>query len=282
MKLLDVKQRSKEWLAERRTKLGASDIAELMTGSERQIYNLWREKVHGEERFVTPAMKQGNELEGEAREWFSKLTGMDFQESTAVHDNGWLMASLDGWNSESNQAIEIKVPAKMPTSVLDYKGYEKAYWQIQAHYAVYDLDQVELLIYSKEEKMYSHVPKDKNDINKLIEKGSWFYHDCMLNFQPPADLDPEHEERSDSLWNETCVGWLDADQMVKEATRLRDRYRNVLISLAGDRSCKGSGVSLTKRSRQGLVDYSKIPALEGMDLNPYRKPGIVEWRVSAT
>lgn len=58
------------------------------------------------------------------------------------------------------------------------------------------------------------------------------------------------------------------------------RLREQLIAAAGDESCRGAGVQLTKYSRQGNVDYSKIPELWGLNLSDYRKPPIDAWRLT--
>lgn len=197
MKLLHLKQRSDEWLALRRSKIGASDIAELMTGSEKAINNLWTSKIHGEERFVTDAMREGIELEEDARNWFSVWTDRVYSESCGLHDNGWLMASLDGYNEKSSRAVEIKVPVNMPSSVFEYSGYKKAFWQIQAHYAVYEPVLIHLLMYRPERQICEPIFKDSLALHKLLLKGEWFYN-CLVEMRLPF-AEPKSRKKGETV-----------------------------------------------------------------------------------
>jgi hypothetical protein len=52
------------------------------------------------------------------------------------------------------------------------------------------------------------------------------------------------------------------------------------VELASHVSESGFGVSVTRYFKQGNVDYKKVPALKGVDLNAYR--GVVREEVRVT
>ena len=53
-----------------------------------------------------------------------------------------------------------------------------------------------------------------------------------------------------------------------------------LIGLAGHPREQGAGVTVTRYWKAGSVDYKKVPQLQGVDLEPFRKKGGEEVRVS--
>ena len=57
--------------------------------------------------------------------------------------------------------------------------------------------------------------------------------------------------------------------------------RNELIELASNQNSQGGGVRLTLSTRKGTVDYRKVPCLQEMDLEIYRKPPSKVWSLSA-
>jgi hypothetical protein len=52
------------------------------------------------------------------------------------------------------------------------------------------------------------------------------------------------------------------------------KLRAMLENLATARRTFGCGVELLRSSRRGAVDYTGIPELRGVDLEPYRKPPV--------
>jgi putative phage-type endonuclease len=281
MREIQVEQNSLEWEALRRTKVGASDIAILMTGSEREIQDLWEHKVYGTRKYVTKAMQHGTDTEAEAREWMNVRTGKNYKKSTALHeDHDWLMASLDGWDREIRWMLEIKVPSVLPISAKDYHAYQKAWWQIQAQHCVYCPERADLLIYVPgEQPVLDVVARDEEAISKLVERGKWFY-SHMVDLIPPTSLGACPTERNDEEWAFAARSWADAQDHLKEAEEREAACRAELIALAGETSSKGFGVSATKSVRKGNIEYGKIPELGGVDLDKFRKPNIITWKLT--
>ena len=59
-----------------------------------------------------------------------------------------------------------------------------------------------------------------------------------------------------------------------------DDAKKRLADLAGETNAKGYGVTVTKVVRKGSIDYAKVPDLNGVDLEEYRKKGSEYWKVT--
>lgn len=288
MKILDIIQGSKEWEDLRRVKVTATDIATLMTGSEREIYDRWEQKIMGEKKFVTKAMQHGLDTEAEARSWLNGEEGMLFLPLCALHDShDWLMVSLDGWDWEDKVTAEIKCPSSPVYKPEDFSGYKKAWWQIQTHHAVVNPSRAIFLSYYVSEgsverpevSAQADIPRDEGAIAQLLERGAWFY-DHLMNMTPPYPLESVLTERNDEEWKEAAHAWIVARNALKEAEEIEAICREGLIFLAKDQSSKGGGISLSRYVRRGAVDYAKIPELKSVDLEKFRKPNSVSWRIN--
>jgi hypothetical protein len=85
--------------------------------------------------------------------------------------------------------------------------------------------------------------------------------------------------RSDAQWLEKANKWREAKCELEKWKEIEDTLRQELILLAGDNGTAGGGIQLSKSMRKGLVDYEKIPELKGVDLEQYRKPSAIAWRI---
>jgi hypothetical protein len=88
------------------------------------------------------------------------------------------------------------------------------------------------------------------------------------------------ENRTDPPWLKAARAWIKAKAAYDEATVKLARARTKLLTLAGDASCGGAGVCVTRYFKAGTVDYGKIPELQSVDLDAYRKAGHWESRVT--
>ena len=53
----------------------------------------------------------------------------------------------------------------------------------------------------------------------------------------------------------------------------------ISIAMRYDKKCVGNGVQVIKSTRQGAVDYKKVPGISDVDLDDYRKADTVVWSV---
>lgn len=119
--VLPIEQGSPEWFEQRRGKVTASRIADIMaktksgysTSRQNYLMQLLCERLTGkvEESFKSSAMQRGNDLEPEARNWYQLETGeiveqVSFIDHPNIDDAG---ASPDGLVGAEG-LIEIKCP----------------------------------------------------------------------------------------------------------------------------------------------------------------------------
>lgn len=116
-KIIQVKQNSINWQEWRSKGLGASDAPIIMGDSPWTTrFELWAYKVGLLVRpevneYQKRAMQRGHDLEPKVRKWFEKRVGKKFPATSFEHGElSFLRASLDGYNEDSNENLEIKCP----------------------------------------------------------------------------------------------------------------------------------------------------------------------------
>ncbi|MDQ3562853.1 MAG: S49 family peptidase [Pseudomonadota bacterium] len=70
------------------------------------------------------------------------------------------------------------------------------------------------------------------------------------------------KERRDAAWKKAAAAWLEASAAI-------DAAKAKIIELAKAESCYGAGVKHQRTPQAGRVDYTKVPELDGVDLEPY-------------
>ncbi len=112
----------------------------------------------------------------------------------------------------------------------------------------------------------------------MIEKELEFYM-CLQNKTPPIE-EEKYIERQDQIWEDLSFRWKNIKRRKKEVEDEEEAIRQEMIKTSGETNTKGFGLSFINVSRRGQIDYSQIPQLNGVDLEPYRKPSINSWRIS--
>lgn len=285
MKIIDLKQGSPEWEEYRKNKIGASDCPSIMNVSPfKSAFRLWEEKC-GKKVFVTDAMRRGSALEGKARELYSEqLGGVALNPIVGQHDeHEWMIASLDGVSDNLVTVIEIKCPNAETFKKIEAGDIPKHYiWQIQHQLAVTDGLHITLVAYNGEKVVCHSIARDEGMIKKLIDAEQKFY-TRMMNLDPP-------EPDVDDLLLRTDAEFLEAEdalervqsQLLGYAEFLEEEKicKDALRYLSNDIPSRGAKFRVCKVYRRGAVQYDKIPILNGIDLEEYRKPPIEFWRVS--
>lgn len=86
-------------------------------------------------------------------------------------------------------------------------------------------------------------------------------------------LDGDHTAKLLAEWDECKAAIDDAEARKKEILA-------ELVALAGEKDAEVHGRKLTRVERKGAVDYGRVPELNGLDLEPYRKAGSEFWKLS--
>jgi hypothetical protein len=95
-------------------------------------------------------------------------------------------------------------------------------------------------------------------------------------------------EMQDTTWTSLAEEYRLAMRAKREAeervTQLRQELERLALLKAGESdtqalAVEGAGVRVSWYYRRGAIDYSAIPQLKGLDLEPYRKRGSLVTRI---
>jgi putative phage-type endonuclease len=281
-----MEQNTKEWFAVRKKHIGASDAPVIAGVSPwKTPYQLWLEKVSSNyvAQEENEAMRKGKIMEEEARQVFNRETGLTMLPKVAFSDiHSFMMASLDGYDSISNTALEIKCPGRIDhQKAMDGVIPSKYMPQLQHQMIVMNLEMIYYFSYDRNSSKIIEVERDDSFCKSLISEEQKFWQ-CVLDFEPPEYLKNDYMVREDKEWKNLALSWKDVQQQIKSLEEKSSHLREQLISMAGNNNVMGSGIRLCKQTRKGTVNYGAIPELIGVDLNQYRKPPINVWKLEAT
>ena len=283
--ILKLVQGTQEWHQHRAMSRNASETPAVLGVSPWQTpYQLWLLKTGRAEQKVTPAMTRGTDLEPAARAAYELKTG-NIMEPLVMQD-GEYSASLDGITLAGDLVLEIKCPFKGRDSDLwkavqlgqipDYYG-----WQIEhqlmvagarlAHLWVFDgTEGILLEIASRPERW----PEIRNAWDKFVQ--------FLDSDTSPPLTEGDTRVREDQEWRDAAARYLAAKQQSEVCATAMDEAKAALVALASHPSESGCGVSVSSFWKRGSVDYKKVPALTGVDLEKYRGASRMETRVTAS
>lgn len=280
-----MKQQSAEWLNWRKGGIGASE-APVITGDSPWLtpLQLWEQKLGlSQPRAKNPAMLRGLMLEPLAREAYEAYTGNIMEPHCRIHPgHEFMLASLDGISLEGDLILEIKCPgAEDHQAALAGRIPQKYQAQIQHQLSVTGAQACHYWSFDGRDGVLVEVTPDGSYIRDLIEVEQEFWQQ-VLNREPPQAGSQDRHLRSDEDWIASARAWQDAKLAMDQARVLEAEARARLETLAEPGITVGGGVRLAKVYRKGTVDYSRIPALAGLDLDPFRKPGNLVCSISRT
>jgi putative phage-type endonuclease len=285
-KIVNVDQQSSEWHSWRRNKITASNAAAIMgLDPHTTPLELYNRILSGEEVPDNEFMKHGRETEAEARGWVAMQTGKAYIPTCMESiEYPWMACSLDGWREHLEPAaLEIKCPMKTieQFALLDEIPVPH-FCQLQHQMCVAGIDKMYYVTYSKasQEGLILTIKRDDLFIKKLVEAEKAFYN-RLSSFEPPDPIDCRDyvEIREPEAVNEANE-YERACFEERLASAKKEKIRDKLIERAAGRSVKVGDLKITKVVSRGRVDYSSIPAIQNLDLDPYRKPNTTSWRFS--
>jgi putative phage-type endonuclease len=274
-------QGSPEWVQMRQSMIGASDAAVILGLSKWATpFQLWEQKLGLRDVEISSAMLRGTAMEEEARKEFENLQGVNvFPEVVFSKVYPWMMASLDGISLDGKTVVEIKCVNKRDhQTALDGHVPDHYYPQCQHQLAVTGLPFMYYFSYDAMNPATVTVLRDDVFIADMIAKENEFYR-CMMEFEPPSLCDRDYVERDDEEWKKTADMYLSAQKSRKILEDHEEIYRKELIRLSEGKNSIGGGVKATRFHRKGNVQYAKVPELQGVNLEPYRKPPVETWRI---
>lgn len=285
MILSPVEQGSDAWLAMRRKYITSTDAAVILgVDPWTTPYQLMmRKRDLLPEQQVNERMIRGRDLEPIARDAYIAQTGHPMIPVCVLHENGWLMASLDGMDDTLTQAVEIKCPGEENHRMaLDGVIPENYFVQCQQQLACCN-NQISLDYWSFDGKQGVCLPVEPNlEIQaRILEEGKAFY-DLMMSGEMPPLTERDYVARDDDLYQLSVYRWMAAKEGLEQAKKLESDAREDLIRLCEHQNTKGCGISLRRSVRKGDVDFRSVPELFGVDLDQYRKEPIITWTIRKT
>lgn len=277
MKLQNLKQGSQEWLdARKKLSITGSTVA-CLNGHNPflTIEQLVRQKVrdrHGEvSEFVgNVATQWGNDHESEALLRYESETGnLVSSHGLFTHkDYEWIGYSPDGI-VENNipSLLEIKCPYSKQIPDLIPAHYMD---QIQLGMHVLGLPSTDFFYWTPTDFAIYKVNIDDKWWDEMFPKMEAFHQLLKDEYDNPEHLKPLYVPLEGAEAEKAVKLWLEAKEQLQDAQEVEKELRDHLIQVAGNRSAKGFGVTITQATRKGSIPYAKIPEVAALDLESYR------------
>jgi len=293
-----MKQTGESWLAWRNKGIGSSDAPIILGVSPWSTpFQLWEEKTGRKKRdFSNWATERGNKLEPTIRTRYELENDMECQAATVEHkDCTYLRASMDGYNVLKKIGAEFKAPGKDDHELArSGKVPEKYYPQIQHQFIVSGAERIDYVSYSLDREFYTsgqyekgemltvQVYPDKEFIKNYLKKAKEFW-ECVTSDAPPGvtNKDVIKMELSAEL-EDLSNDWLVADDTLNHWKKELARLKSEIIEKIKHHKSAVTfyGLKAQKITKKGAINYSKVPQLEGVDLEDYRKKASSYYKIS--
>ncbi len=263
---LDLEQGSLEWSLARAKTITASEVAGLVGeakwGAKTMQATLLR-KMGRTQQADNPAMAHGRSMEPIAR----RMIEMEFQRdfSAVVMQRGAVLASLDGFDPETQTLIEIKCPYSLNQLSDDVPAHYVAQLATQAWVSM--ATRVLFCQYFGGSMLVVNV--DPAELRKLF----------LIRYAPAvceayrhleAGTLP-HEERDDQEWLDAAQDFLDIQKIAADIEESLEAARKRLIELSNNDVASGGGVAVTWVEREGSVNWKAkeiTEALKAASIDP--------------
>ncbi len=272
-----------DWKKWRSEGIGASDAPVVMGVSPwKTRLQLWEEKtgVFIPKDTGNWATARGLELEPKARANYELTHNIAMPIAFVEHKQyPFIRASLDGYSEEKSIVLEIKCPGKADHAIAKAGSIPDKYWpQLQhqllasgaekVHYYSYDGDSDFALV---------EVIPDIAYIGKLLVELITFW-DMVKQQVPPEASDMDFKQVEDNDIAIKIEKWETIKKNLEEFEVMEKEIRaEILPHLETFGRWKHKGISIYRSFRKGNIDYTKIPILDTINLEEFRKSGSSSW-----
>lgn len=266
-----------DWKKWRSEGLGASDAPIVMGVSPwKTRYQLWEEKcgLNVKDDGNNWATRRGNDLEPKARAHYELLHTIDMPVAFVQHkDYPFIRASLDGYNEEKRVILEIKCPGKEDHEKARVGEIPDKYWpQVQHQLLATGADYVHYYSFDGESGHLVIAEPDPDYIDGLFKELCLFWE--LVQTRTPPDLGTKdfktvRDKEFLALVNE----WRSLDSQIAVLAAAQKKCREEIIAKLPHPNVICGDLKIFRTFRKGNVDYGKIPQLEGVDLEQFRKVG---------
>lgn len=283
MKIIQIEQHSEEWHKMRCNYIGASMAPIIMGASPwKTPYRLWQEMLHiVEPPTMTEVMQYGIDMEPIAREAFNDFSCGNYEPCVVMNEKyPWLMASLDGWDADFEEALEIKCPGEKDHQLaLNGKIPEKYYWQLQQQMLLTDTKRMNYWSYRNGKGAHVIVHANAEDQKRLIKETYTFWLHLKDFTEPPkTDKDIELELINSPDLFELYRHYSYLKSSIDHFTKDLEETKQKIIA-DRDIGFQTDFMRVTRIESKGRVQYEKIPELAGINLDNYRSESKTHWRI---
>jgi len=252
-----------------------------------------REHFDEEKEFVgNIATRWGHDNEPQAiadsEQFCGKIIAHDF---VSCEIDGVLCGASPDGVSERNYLVEIKCPYSLrDQSVIaaDFLGEHPEYFaQTQWQMICADRPCCLFVVWTTTGVDFVRVDREDDWLEKNMPRIKAFWDlykktiaDDELYAPMLASNKKEYIGREDDLFVFAALAYQNAIAEQKAAEEKVEEARKKLLEICTENT-KGAGITVYQTERKGAVDYKKIPQLEGVDLEQYRKKSTQVWTIKA-
>lgn len=281
------------WRNERALRIGGSEVAAILGISPyRTAFELWEIKTgkRAEEDISNlPHVRRGVLAEKVFRMKLESETLKNFTPKVWRIKDTHYGASDDGFNEELGCLLEFKAMS-LENHLKAKNGIVPDHYMAQIQYNLFCTEgQAKecwfLSIRPEDETMHKVVvlpdPAYQKEIKKAVDV-FWYEH-VQKNIPPPL-TDKDYKLVRDDKFQALAIEF---KKLYADKEAIDDRLEEIkkeLQDFAKDHpAVRGNGIRVRRYERKGSIDYSKIPAISNLDLEPYRRPSssVVEVRLDA-
>jgi len=279
-----LRQNTPVWHRWRGEGIGASDAPVIMGETPfKTPHTLWSIKTgRMPEEPAGPAARRGSELERFARHAYERETGIQVEPLCLVHEElEWMRASLDGLSFDGSTLVEIKCPLSLRDRLSAEQGRvpSRYHAQLQHQLEVSGAERAHYWSFNGSKGVLIEIRPDREYAKRLVETEAEFWQRVQDNCWPELPNEELDLSRNPD-WRHAALRYREVRLRLESATFEEHNLRAALTRMATAKSTYGCGVEVLKSSRRGAVDYSAVPELRGVNLEPYRKPPVTVTRIN--
>jgi putative phage-type endonuclease len=283
-RFVDIEQGSPEWLEMRKECITATDVACIMgVNPYETAYERWKLKMGLiDPKEENDAMRNGRIMEPEI---LLRYSGDDFRPAVVLSDeNDRFMASLDGWrdgpSKTFNNLLEIKCGKSAYSNAKN--GIIPIYYKYQMQWQMYITrqDQCIYIASNGTEDIYLSEQRDQSLIDEMIFAALGF-----LNFidtcTPPPLSDRDYVDRSgDDQLESLMQNYVYLSLQIKNLEKQLERSKSRVVSYCEEKNTICDKGKVTRIVTKGRVKYDSIPYIQDVNLDEYRGPDTISYRIS--
>jgi len=265
-------QGSPAWLAWRKKHIGASEVSAILGESDfSNPYKVWQEKTNRVEGFKGNwATQRGSDAEPLIRRRYEEMHGLRL-ETPVMEYHSWpiLSASLDGYNHEFGLVVEFKYPSQAKHEMAIKGEVPKTYAaQLQVQMMVASCDTAHYVSWNGREIAVVVVKANPTEQARILRACQEFWKFVETDAPPPGAPVVLESDTLAPLAKRYKQLLVIERQTAEEIKFLRSRFTDLIA----EPKARFFGLSFTRSTRRGAIDYGKMPELAGVDIEAYRKP----------